>query len=203
MSRISCRCPNPKAIASSSLWCHGCLPTRASSKRPPRFASCAPKGIAVELLLAGPTDPDNPGSLTEERLRSLASEPGIAWLGRVADVREVWRRAAIALLPSTYGEGVPKALLEAAACARPIIATDAPGCRDIVRPGETGLLVAPHGIDGLAAAIKTLAADRARRQTMGEAGRALVEREFAETIVARQTLALYHRALRERARVRR
>ncbi len=158
------------------------------------------QGTAVDLLLAGPTDPDNPGSLTEECLRSLASEPGIAWLGRVADVRDIWRQSAIALLPSTYGEGVPKALLEAAACARPIIATDAPGCRDVVRPGETGLLVAPHDIDGLAAAIRTLAADRARRRSMGQAGRALVEREFGEVIVARETLALYRRALQERDR---
>src|SRR5215472_6069722 len=78
------------------------------------------QGLAIELVLAGPTDPDNANSLTPELLRSLAAEPGIAWLGPVADVRTVWRRAAIAVLPSTYGEGVPKTLLEAAACARPV-----------------------------------------------------------------------------------
>ena len=108
------------------------------------------RGIAVELLLAGPTDPDNPDSLDDRTLARVTAEPGIAWLGRVADVRDVWRRAAIAVLPSTYGEGVPKALLEAAACARPIVATDMPGCREVTRPGETGLLVPPHDIAALA-----------------------------------------------------
>jgi glycosyltransferase involved in cell wall biosynthesis len=157
------------------------------------------RGLPIELLLAGPTDPDNRGSLSAEQLLSLTTEPGVEWLGPVADVRVVWRRAAIAVLPSTYGEGVPKALLEAAACARPIVASDVPGCREVVRSGETGLLVAPRDVGGLAAAIAALAGDPARRGAMGNAGRALIERDFAEKIVARQTLALYRAALQERA----
>ena len=157
------------------------------------------RGLPVELLLAGPTDPDNRGSLTAEALVSLASSPGIQWLGSVADVRSVWRRSAIAVLPSTYGEGVPKALLEAAACARPIVASDVPGCREVVRPGESGLLVPPRNIDELAAAIAALAGDPGRRAAMGRAGRALVEQEFAENIVAGETLAVYRAALREKA----
>jgi glycosyltransferase involved in cell wall biosynthesis len=157
------------------------------------------RGLPVELVLAGPTDPDNRGSLTAESLVSLTTEPGIEWLGPVADVRAVWRRAAIALLPSTYGEGVPKALLEAAACARPIVASDVPGCREVVRSGETGLLVPPRDVNGLAAAIAALAGDPLRRTAMGRAGRALVERNFDEAIVARETLAVYDAALRERA----
>ena len=157
------------------------------------------RGMPVELLLAGPTDIDNRGSLSADLLSSLGAEAGIDWLGPVADVREVWRRAAIAMLPSSYGEGVPKALLEAAACARPIIATDVPGCREVVRPGETGILVAPRDIDGLAAAIAALARDPALRVRMGAAARVLVERDFAEDTVARKTLAVYHAALRERS----
>lgn len=157
------------------------------------------RGVPVKLLLAGPTDTDNRGSLTIDRLLALAAEPGIDWLGRIADVREVWRRAAIALLPSTYGEGVPKALLEAAACARPIIASDIPGCREVVRPGKTGILVAPGDIDGLARSIAAMAEDPARRVAMGAAARAMVEAEFAEDIIARETLAVYRAALQERA----
>jgi glycosyltransferase involved in cell wall biosynthesis len=153
------------------------------------------RGLAVELLLAGPTDPDNPGSLTPEELRSLAAGSGIAWLGPVADVREVWRRAAIAVLPSTYGEGVPKTLLEAAACARPIVATNVAGCREVARADETGLLVPPHDVPALAEAIATLAGDPVRRHALGTAARALVEREFGEGIVARQTLALYRQLI--------
>jgi glycosyltransferase involved in cell wall biosynthesis len=156
------------------------------------------QGLAIELTLAGPTDPDNRDSLDESTLAALAAGPGVEWLGRVEDVREVWRRAAIAVLPSTYGEGVPKALLEAAACARPIVATDMPGCREVVRSGETGLLVPPHDIGALAEALAALAGDPARRQAMGHAGRVLAEREFGEGAVARQTLALYQTALREK-----
>src|SRR5215212_9908040 len=142
--------------------------------------------------------PDNADSLDEAPLRALAAEPGVEWLGQVEDVREVWRRAAIAVFPSTYGEGVPKALLEAACCARPIIAYDAPGCREVVRHGETGLLVPPNDVAALAEAIAALAGDLVRRQAMGAAARVLAEREFGEAAVAEQTLALYQAALVER-----
>jgi glycosyltransferase involved in cell wall biosynthesis len=159
------------------------------------------RGLPVELLLAGPIDADNPGSLSAEALRALAAEPGISWLGAVADVREVWRRAGVAVLPSTYGEGVPKALLEAAACARPIVASDVPGCREAVVTGEreNGILAPPRDVAALAEAIAALAADPARRRQMGERGRALVESRFADAIVARETVALYRAALAERA----
>jgi len=156
------------------------------------------QGQAIELVLAGPTDPDSADSLTAEAMQSLAAEPGISWLGRVGDVREVWRRAQIAVFPSTYGEGLPKALLEAAACARPIVAADIPGTREIVRHGESGILVLPHDVAALAEAVAGLAADPDRRAALGRGGRALVEREFAETIVAERTLALYRRLLGER-----
>jgi glycosyltransferase involved in cell wall biosynthesis len=155
-------------------------------------------GLAIVLLLAGSSDPGNPESLSEERLSHLAEEPGIEWLGRVEDVRTVWARASLAVLPSTYGEGLPRALLEAAACGRPIIAADMPGCREVVRTGETGLLVPPNDVARLPEALAALAGDPARRRAMGRAGRALVEREFGEAEVARQTIALYHAVLRER-----
>ncbi|HEX3537455.1 MAG TPA: glycosyltransferase family 4 protein [Stellaceae bacterium] len=155
-------------------------------------------GVAVELLLAGPTDPDNPDSLDAAALRALAAEPGVTWLGHVADVRGVWARAQVAVFPSTYGEGVPKALLEAAACGRPIVAADMPGSREVVRHGQTGLLVPPGDIIALADAITALAGDPAARAAMGAAGRALTETEFAEAIVAAQTLALYRAMLAER-----
>jgi glycosyltransferase involved in cell wall biosynthesis len=148
------------------------------------------EGLAVDLMLAGAPDSDSRDSLSTAELTALASEPGVEWLGHVADVREVWRQAAIALLPSRYGEGVPKTLLEAASCGRPIIASDMPGCRDVVRHGETGLLVPPGDVAALAAAIRALAADPALRARMGAAGRARVVAEFGETRIAQQTLAL-------------
>ena len=161
------------------------------------------RGLPIELILAGPPDADNPGSLSPTALSALAAEPGVTWLGAVADVREVWRRATIAILPSTYGEGVPKALLEAAACGRPIVASDVPGCREAVRNGEdaSGLLVPPRDVGALAEAIAVLAAHPARCEVMGRNGRELIETGFAEEIVARDTLALYRAALLEAARL--
>jgi glycosyltransferase involved in cell wall biosynthesis len=161
------------------------------------------RGVPVELLLAGPTDPDNRGSLSAEMLASLkAAGSGIEWLGAIADIRTVWRRAAIAVLPSNYGEGIPKALLEAAACARPIVASDVPGCREVVLPGKTGLLVPARDVGALADAIAELTGDPARRAAMGRAARELAEREFAEEIVADETLAIYTAALHKPAAVR-
>ena len=182
------------ALASRMLRDKGVLDAAAAIRR------LRAQGLAIELLLAGPTDPDNANSLTPEVLRALATEPGIEWLGPVADVRAIWRRAAIAVLPSTYGEGVPKTLLEAAACGRPLVATDVPGCREVVRPGETGILVPPHDVDGLATAIAQLAGDPVRRAALGRAGRELIEWGFTDEIVARETLALYRAALAERGR---
>jgi glycosyltransferase involved in cell wall biosynthesis len=156
------------------------------------------RGLPIELLLAGPSDLDNANSLTADTLRGLAAEPGIEWLGPVADVRTVWRRAAIGVLPSSYGEGVPKTLLEAAACGRPLVAADVPGCREVVRAGETGILVPPHDVHALAEAIASLAAEPVRRAAMGRAGRELVECQFTDEIVARETLTLYRAALTER-----
>ena len=147
-------------------------------------------GEPVELLLAGAPDPDSADSLSDTEMQELAREPGIEWLGHVADVHEVWRRAAIALLPSIYGEGVPKSLLEAASCARPIVASDMPGCREAVVAGETGLLVPPRDVRALAQAIAILAGDPALRRRMGEAGRARVCIEFADAVIADATLAV-------------
>ncbi len=159
-------------------------------------------GLSVDLLLAGGPDPDNADSLDAAALAALMATPGVAWLGHVADVREVWARAAVAICPSSYGEGVPKALLEAAACARPIVAADMPGCREIVRPGETGLLVPPRDPVRLAEAIAGLARDPGLRRRMGRSARALAEREFADAIVAEQTAALYRSAMDDRKRAR-
>jgi glycosyltransferase involved in cell wall biosynthesis len=182
------------ALVSRMLYQKGVLDAVAAIRR------LRARGAPVELILAGPTDKDSSGSLSPAALCALAAEPGVSWLGPVGDVREVWDGAAIALLPSTYGEGVPKALLEAAACARPIVTSDTPGCREAVRTGRdaSGILVPPRDVGALADAIAGLAADPERRLAMGRNGRALIETEFAEEIVAGATLSLYCQALAAR-----
>ena len=119
------------------------------------------RGVALRLWLAGPSDADSPSTIPPATLRGWQAEGLLEWHGPVGDIADLWRRAHIAVLPSQGGEGLPKALLEAAAAGRPIVATDVPGCREIVRPEETGLLVPRRDPAALADALARLAADAA------------------------------------------
>jgi len=152
------------------------------------------QGNAIRLLVAGDGDPANPASVPASEVREWAQKPNAEILGHVSDVRTVWAQAHIAVLPSRR-EGLPKSLLEAAACGRPIVATDVPGCREIARPEVNALLVPPDDPPALARAIKRLADDADLRRRFGEAGRRLVEAEFSSETIGRQTVALYDRLL--------
>jgi glycosyltransferase involved in cell wall biosynthesis len=146
--------------------------------------------VNIEILLAGTADPANPASASEADLAGWARMPGITLLGYVAPILSVWTRAHIAVLPSRR-EGLPMSLLEAAACGRPMVATDVPGCREIVLPGETGLLVPIDDPNALAAAIETLAASPELRARYGAAARHLAVERFSAEAIGRQTVALY------------
>ncbi len=147
-------------------------------------------GHDIELIIAGTPDPANPASVSDAEAAGWSREPGITCMGHVTDIPALWKRAAIAVLPSRR-EGLPMSLLEAAACGRPMIATDVPGCREIVRPGETGLLVPPDDAKALAEAISTLAASPELRARFGAAARALAVERFAAERIGRQSAELY------------
>lgn len=148
------------------------------------------RNVPVEVILAGSPDPENPESIPDSTLRGWVGAGLVTHTPWTDDMASVWRSAHIAVLPS-YREGLPKALLEAAACARPIIATDVPGCREIAREGINALLVPPRDAEALATAIEKLAQDASLRARFGAAGRELVVNEYAESIVVRETLDLY------------
>jgi len=150
--------------------------------------------ISCALLLAGTPDPANPASIPQTEVAGWGREPGVTWLGQVADIATVWRRAHIAVLPSRR-EGLPKSLLEAAACGRPLIATDVPGCREIVLHEKTGLLVPVDDPQALAAAILRLVRSSQQRIRLGVAARRLVDERFAADLVGKATVALYQRLL--------
>ena len=152
-------------------------------------------GRPVRVVLAGDPDPENPGSVREATLRRWQSQGLVEWLGRVEDVRTVWARAHVAVLPS-WREGLPRALLEAAAYGRALIATDVPGCREIVRDGVTGLRVPPRDARALARAIARMRDDAAGRRAMARAAREVVEREFSDDVVIDATMAVWARLLR-------
>ncbi|HEY2137457.1 MAG TPA: glycosyltransferase, partial [Xanthobacteraceae bacterium] len=155
------------------------------------------KGLPIELLIAGTPDPANPASVAPVEAEAWGRQPGITWLGHVEDIATVWARAHIAVLPSRR-EGLPKSLLEAAACGRPMVGTDVPGCREIAIQNETGLLVPPDDPAALAAAIETLAQAPELRARFGQAARGLAEQRFAADAIGRAVAELYLRLVAER-----
>ena len=152
------------------------------------------EGDGVRVWIVGDRDPENPNSVTDAELGEWEGTGDVAFLGRREDVARLWQQAHIAALPS-YGEGLPKSLLEAAACGRPIVTTDVTGCRDLVPDGRTGILVPPRDARALADALRRLAGNSGVRRQMGDAARELVLDRFSETEVGRATQGLYRMLL--------
>ncbi|GAB4183529.1 MAG: glycosyltransferase family 4 protein [Thalassobaculales bacterium] len=153
------------------------------------------EGVEASFALIGAPDPESPDAISDAQLHAWHEEGVVEWWGRRDDIAAIWARCAIAVLPSRGGEGVPRSLLEAAACGRPLLASEVAGCRDLVRDGENGLLVPPGDVPALAAALRRLIADRALRQRLGSAARQMVEGPYSAAAVATATLDLYARAL--------
>ena len=148
------------------------------------------RGRDVRLAIAGFTDPANPSSVTDEQVNEWKRDPSIIVHGKIVDVARFWSQVHIAALPSRR-EGLPKSLIEAGACGRPLIAADVPGCRSVVIPDRTGLLVPVDDIDALADAIDALVASAQLRARLGAAARELTEQRFGEELIATQILDLY------------
>jgi glycosyltransferase involved in cell wall biosynthesis len=147
------------------------------------------RGTAARFVLVGGEDP-NPSSIPKRTLEAWVAEGVIEWWGWRSDMPAVLAQAHIACLPS-YREGLPKSLLEAAACGLPVVTTDVAGCREVVQHGVNGLLVAAKDSQALANALAQLVRDPELCRTMGRAGRKLVEREYSIEIVVHETLVLY------------
>lgn len=149
------------------------------------------RGVNARFVLAGDTDPGSPGAIPREKLQEWQNAGPVEWWGHQQSMSRMLQQAALVCLPSHGGEGVPKALIEAAASERAIVATDVPGCRDIVRHGTNGLLAPPKNPAALADAIEQLLNDAPLRAEMGRRGREIAVSEFSEEKVIQQTLALY------------
>lgn len=154
------------------------------------------KGVRARFVLVGDPDPANPASVPESTLRAWHGARGVEWWSRHEDMPAVLRQAQIACLPS-YREGLPKSLLEAAACALPIVTTDTPGCRELVRDGENGLLVPVKNPTALADALEKLISDEGLRRRMGERSRQVAVKEFSQERVIEATLSVYKELVAE------
>ena len=152
------------------------------------------RGVRMRTILIGMPDPENPTNIPERQLCEWHDDGLIQWWGFRDVVADVWRQAHVAVLPS-YREGLPKSLLEAAACGRPIVATDVPGCREIVENGANGILVPVRDAVALADALEKLLSDAALRRRMGAKSRHLVETRFHVGLVIRDTLDVYESLL--------
>jgi glycosyltransferase involved in cell wall biosynthesis len=148
------------------------------------------EGRDVRFALAGTPDPGNPTAVPEETLIAWRDAGIVEWLGYVADMPALFARADIVVLPS-YREGLPKGLIEAGACARALVATDVPGCREVISDGVDGLLVPAGESEPLAKAIARLLDDPALARRLGEAARAKALAEFDERKIIEATVAVY------------
>lgn len=148
------------------------------------------ESVEARFVLVGMPDPHSPTSIPEERLLSWQNEGVIEWWGYRDDMPKLIGSSHIVVLPTLY-EGLPTVLLEAGACARPVVATAIPGCQEVVRDGENGFLIPPKDPDTLAKAIKVLLENPVLRARMGRRGREIVERKFSAERVSKQILSVY------------
>jgi glycosyltransferase involved in cell wall biosynthesis len=156
------------------------------------------RGRNIRLLIAGVPDPANPTSIPPHEIEAWSRRPNVTHLGYVEDIGALWARAHIAVLPS-HREGMPLSLLEAAACGRPLVATDVPGCRDIARAGVNALLVPLDDAEALADAIERLALDAELRHKFGTASRELVALQFSSERIGSNLVRLYRHLLERTA----
>jgi glycosyltransferase involved in cell wall biosynthesis len=176
-------------LASRMLWSKGVGDFVAAAR------SLRAAGVDACFALVGESDAGNPAAVPEYQLEEWRRSGDVEWWGRRDDMPQVFGAAAIVCLPSTYGEGVPKALIEAASCGRPLVAYDVPGSREIVRDGQNGILVPPGDVVAFAAAVGRLLADAALRAAMGERARQIALGEFSDAIVQAATLDVYREVL--------
>jgi mannose/cellobiose epimerase-like protein (N-acyl-D-glucosamine 2-epimerase family) len=152
----------------------------------------------IRLVIAGLPDEANPSSIPAHEIAAWRARHDVSYLGFVDDIAVFWASVHIAVLPS-HREGLPLSLLQAAACGKPLIATDVPGCREIARSGLNALLVPVDDVEALTQAIERLVLDPQLRLRFGEASRRLVEQEFSSERIGGELVALYRHLLDQAA----
>jgi glycosyltransferase involved in cell wall biosynthesis len=184
-SAMPARPPLRIAVVARMLWSKG-VDTVVDSVTAAQLAGCN-----VILSLYGQPDPSNPKSIPIETLVEWGKRPGITWHGPTADVDAVWQSHHVGALASRGGEGLPRTLLEAAACGRPLLTTDVPGCRGFVRDGQDGYVVPPDDVGALTKAIVALSRSPALTERMGRSARERVLDGYTERDVMETVKALY------------
>ncbi|MDB4678505.1 glycosyltransferase [bacterium] len=179
---------NPAPIilfASRLLWSKGLDDLRVATNL------LREQGYEIRLRVAGEPDEHNPDHIPKSTIQGWHRNGDIEWLGKRTDIEGLMARSDIVALPTRYSEGVPRVLIEAAATGRPIVASDSPGCREIVLDQETGFLVEKSNTRDLSKSIEKLLKSADLRSQMGHAGRQHFEQHFTAEAVGQQTVDLY------------
>jgi len=153
------------------------------------------QGVKAIFRMVGRTDPDNPTDIGEATVRKWEADGMVEWRGFATDMAAEFAQCHIVCLPS-YREGLPRVLIEAAACGRAIVTSDVPGCREIVRDGETGILVPVRDGPATAVALRTLIEDVDLRRTMGAAGRKFAMDNFSVSDFVAKSIDVYDQVLK-------
>jgi glycosyltransferase involved in cell wall biosynthesis len=156
------------------------------------------RDIKARFALCGSLDETSLDAVPRHQLESWTREGVVEWWGHRDDMAQVYRDAHVITLPTYYGEGLPKVLLEACASGRAVLATDIAGCREAVSAGQNGLLVPAKDVPALADAMSRLATDEALRRTLASRGREMVAEELSVQHVVKATLAVYDSLIGER-----
>ena len=149
------------------------------------------KGYDFQFRLVGEPDTENQDAISVSTLKTWRDEGIIEWLGYQKDVASLYQQSHVAVLASYYREGIPKSLLEAASCGKPIITCNMPGCRIIVQNNLNGFLIPPRDAEALSSKILELALNPDLRQRFGQAGRDYILQKFSEERICQQTICLY------------
>jgi glycosyltransferase involved in cell wall biosynthesis len=149
------------------------------------------RGAKAKFILVGAIDYDYPRFVEEEILQEWTNKGIVTWLGYRDNISEIYQKSSIVCMPSFYSEGIPKSLIEAAACGKPIVTTNMPGCREIVKNNFNGILVEPRDEKSLANALEILINDFDLRLEYGLNGRRMAEEEFGIERINRMTLNVY------------
>jgi len=184
--------PSPPPIItlpSRMLWAKGIQDFIVCAKEINKVSKIA------RFVLVGSPDVQNPDAIPIEMLEDWNNNGVVEWWGHQNNMPNVLHQSTIVCLPTSYGEGLPKCLLEAASCGRPIVTYDVPGCREIVIDGYNGFLVKAKRVDDLISAISNLLDDRELCIKMGKNGRKLVEKHFTQEKIAKETMAVWEELL--------
>ncbi|WP_434997426.1 glycosyltransferase family 4 protein [Vibrio scophthalmi] len=149
------------------------------------------QGVNFTLNIGGIIDDDVSSAIPLSQVKAWASSSDINWLGNVQDMPKLIKENDIVCLPTTYGEGVPRILIEAASCQRAIITTNVVGCREIVSHNVNGLLASPGDVISLANCLRVLLESDKKTLEFGVMGRQKVEKEFSQEMVFEKTLKVY------------